>query len=73
MTAPVSLIRIRTDAHKALLHSAMRWDSCTLNSWNSYMLNGRTLYKGAQVQKKYTREWKFFLEANLFIQGRPCR
>jgi len=51
----------------------MRWDSCTLNSWNSYMLNGRTLYKGAQVQKKYTREWKFFLEANLFIQGRPCR
>src|SRR5436309_13924110 len=28
MTAPISLIRIRTDAHKALLHSAKRRDSC---------------------------------------------
>ena len=43
-----------------------------LRSRDSYKLRDAS-FKGAQVQKKYTRESKFFLEANLFIQGRPCR
>ena len=64
MTAPISLICIRTGAHKA--------SYIALSVRDSYKVRD-SLLKGAQVQKKYTRESKFFLEANLFIQGRPCR
>ena len=60
MTAPISLICIRTGAHKA---------SYMLRSRDSYKVR-RSLVKGAQVQKKYTRESKFFSGSEFIHPGK---